>query len=61
MNNPADLCRECEVRQRVKELEEMNKSSFSALTYLFEMALKLSEENKMLKLRLKEESKCVIV
>ena len=53
MNNLADPCRECELRQRIKELEEVNKSSFSALTYLYEMALKLTEENKAL--RLKEE------
>ena len=55
MSNPADICRECELRQRIIDLEEINKSSFSALTYLYEMALKLTEENRVLKLRLKEE------
>jgi len=55
MDNPADLCRECELRQRIIDLEEINKSSFSALTYLYEMALKLTEENRALKLRLEEE------
>ena len=33
MNNPADLCRECEVRQSVKELEEENRALKEALTW----------------------------
>lgn len=34
MTNPADLCRECEVRQRVKELEEENRALKEALTWI---------------------------
>ncbi|NCB28075.1 MAG: hypothetical protein EOM62_21870 [Bacteroidia bacterium] len=48
MSNPADLCRECELSGRNKELERQ----------LSEMAIEvvaLTEENRVLKLRLKEE------
>ena len=31
MNNLADLCRECELRQRIKELEEENRALKEAL------------------------------
>ena len=34
MNNLADLCRECEVRQRVKELEDAIYDLVSAVNYL---------------------------
>ena len=47
--NPADLCRECELESRNRELEHR----------LSEMAIEvvaLMEENRVLKLRLKEES-----
>ena len=47
--NPADLCRECELASRNRELERQ----------LSEMAIEivgLTEKNRMLKLRLKEES-----
>ena len=46
--NPADLCRECELASRNRELERR----------LSEMAIEvvaLTEENRVLKLRLKEE------
>ena len=48
MNNIADLCRECELANRNRELERR----------LSEMAIEMIavvEENKVLKLRLKEE------
>ena len=47
--NPADLCRECELPGRTRELERQ----------LSEMAIEivaLTEENRVLRLRLKEES-----
>ena len=47
--NPADICRECELASRNRELERR----------LSEMAIEvvaLTEENRVLKLRLKEES-----
>lgn len=31
--NPADLCRECEVSQKVRELEEENRALKEALTW----------------------------
>ena len=34
MTNPADMCRECEVRQRVKELEDAIYDLVSAVNYL---------------------------
>ena len=46
--NPADLCRECELSSKTRELEHR----------LSEMAIEvvtLTEENRVLKLRLKEE------
>ena len=49
MSNPADLCRECELASRNRELERR----------LSEMAIEvvvLTEENRLLKLRVKEES-----
>ena len=49
MTNPADICRECELSGRTRELERQ----------LSEMAIEvvaLMEENRVLKLRLKEES-----
>ena len=48
MNNIADICRECELESRNRELERR----------LSEMAIEvvaLTEENRVLKLRLKEE------
>ena len=48
MNNIADICRECELASRNRELERR----------LSEMAIEvvtLTEENRVLKLRLKEE------
>ena len=48
MTNPADLCRECELASRNRELERR----------LSEMAIEvvaLTEKNKVLKLRLEEE------
>ena len=48
MSNPADICRECELVNRNRELERR----------LSEMAIEvvaLTEENRVLKLRLKEE------
>ena len=47
--NPADLCRECELASRNRELERR----------LSEMAIEvvaLTEENRLLKLRVEEES-----
>ena len=47
MSNPADICRECELASRNKELERR----------LPEMAIEvvaLTEENRVLKLRLEE-------
>ena len=47
--NPADLCRECELASRNRELERQ----------LSEMAIEvvaLTEENRVLKLRVEEES-----
>ena len=47
--NPADLCRECELTSKARELERR----------LSEMAIEvvaLTEENRVLKLRLKEEA-----
>ena len=47
--NPADICRECELTSKTRELEHR----------LSEMAIEvvaLTEENRVLKLRLKEES-----
>ena len=49
MSNPADLCRECELASRNRELEHR----------LSEMAIEmvgLMEENRVLKLRAEEES-----
>ena len=49
MINPADICRECELSDRNRELERR----------LSEMAIEvvaLTEENRLLKLRVKEES-----
>ena len=49
MSNPADICRECELASRNRELERR----------LSEMAIEvvaLTEENRALKLRLKEEA-----
>ena len=49
MTNPADICRECELTSKTRELERR----------LSEMAIEvvaLTEENRVLKLRLKEES-----
>ena len=49
MNNPADICRECELASRNRELERR----------LSEMAIEvvaLTEENRVLKLRVEEES-----
>ena len=49
MNNIADICRECELASRNRELERR----------LSEMAIEavpLTEENRVLRLRLKEES-----
>ena len=49
MNNIADICRECELTSKTRELERR----------LSEMAIEvvaLTEENRVLKLRLKEES-----
>ncbi len=49
MSNPADICRECELASRNRELERR----------LSEMAIEvvaLMEENRVLKLRAKEES-----
>ena len=49
MNNIADICRECELASRNRELERR----------LSEMAIEvvgLTEENRVLKLGLKEES-----
>ena len=49
MTNPADLCRECELSGRNKELERR----------LSEMAIEvvaLTEENRVLRLRVEEES-----
>lgn len=49
MSNPADLCRECELSSRTRDLERR----------LSEMAIEvvaLMEENRVLKLRVKEES-----
>ena len=49
MPNPADLCRECELTSKTRELERR----------LSEMAIEivtLMEENRVLKLRLKEEA-----
>ena len=46
--NPADICRDCELSGRTRELERQ----------LSEMAIEvvaLTEENRVLKLRLKEE------
>ena len=48
MSNPANLCRECELTSKTRELERR----------LSEMAIEvvaLTEENRVLKLRLKEE------
>ena len=48
MSNPADLCRECELSSKTREWERR----------LSEMAIEvvaLTEENRVLKLRLKEE------
>ena len=48
--NPADICRECELASRNRELERR----------LSEMAIEvaaLTEENRLLKLRVEEESK----
>ena len=48
MTNPADICRECELSNRNRELERR----------LSEMAIEvvaLTEENRVLKLRVKEE------
>ena len=48
MSNPADICRECELTSKTRELERR----------LSEMAIEvvaLTEENRVLKLRLKEE------
>ena len=47
--NPADICRECELSNRNRELERR----------LSEMAIEvvaLTEENRVLRLRLKEEA-----
>ena len=47
--NPADLCRECELSQKVRQLERR----------LSEMAIEvvaLTEENRVLKLRVEEET-----
>ena len=47
--NPADICRECELASRNRELERR----------LSEMAIEmvgLTEENRLLKLRVEEES-----
>ena len=49
MNNIADICRECELASRNRELERR----------LSEMAIEvvgLTEENRVLKLRVEEES-----
>ena len=48
MTNPADLCRECELTSKTRELERR----------LSEMAIEvvaLTEENRVLRLRVKEE------
>ena len=50
MTNPADICRECELSQKVQQLER-------SLSVMAIEVVALMEENRVLKLRLaKEES-----
>ena len=64
MNNMAAICRECELSQKVQQLEAENaelKAINKEMEYrLSEMAIEvvaLTEENRLLRLRVEEESK----
>ena len=54
--NPADLCRECELASRNRELERrLSEMAIEAVAMAIEVAA-LTEENRLLKLRVEEEA-----
>ena len=57
MSNMADICRECELTSKARELERrLSEMAIEVVAMAIEVAA-LTEENRLLKLRVEEESK----